>query len=122
MVADPWHRGLLFFGSLSDRIGRKPIIPCRLPDRCAHLQVRLPAADADREPRAVCRPPDPVTVTADPENCSFQFNPVGHGQVHQVLRHRQGPAARGSVNYETVPGDAGFHRFGQDRRNGDRLL
>ncbi len=32
--------GFLFFGSLSDRIGRKPIILARLPDRGAHLHVR----------------------------------------------------------------------------------
>jgi len=66
------------FGSLSDRIGRKPIIlaGCALAALTYFPLFRLlthyanPALEA-AQLRA------PVTVVADPAGCSVQFNPVG---------------------------------------------
>jgi hypothetical protein len=43
-----------------------------------------------------------VVVTADPAECSFQFNPTGT-EVHQLVRHRQAGAGRSSVSYENAP-------------------
>ena len=66
------------FGTLSDRIGRKPIIlaGCLLavltyfPLFSALTHFANPALEAARENA-------PVTVVADSGSCSFQFNPVG---------------------------------------------
>jgi hypothetical protein len=68
----------IVFGSLSDRIGRKPIIMagCLLalvtyfPIFKAITHYANPALEA-------AEASSPVIVVADPKECSFQFNPVG---------------------------------------------
>jgi MFS family permease len=75
LLATPFF---LVFGALSDRIGRKPIIMTGLllaaltyfPLFRAITHYANPAL-ADAQERA------PVSVIADPDYCSVQFNPVG---------------------------------------------
>jgi MFS family permease len=70
--------GFIFFGWLSDRIGRKPIIMtgCLLamlsyfPLFGALTRYANPALYA-------AQAASPVTVIADPKQCSFQFDPIG---------------------------------------------
>jgi Sugar (and other) transporter len=70
--------GFIFFGWLSDRIGRKPIIltGCLLalltyfPLFGALTRYANPALYAAQAAA-------PVTVIADPHECSFQFDPIG---------------------------------------------
>jgi hypothetical protein len=53
--------------------------PGRLPDCCGdHLLPGLQGADQTANPMlAMLRRRPKVTVTADPADCSFQFNPTG---------------------------------------------
>jgi MFS family permease len=68
----------VFFGWLSDRIGRKPIIMtgCAL---AALLYFPLFGAltEAANPALAQAQARNPVTVYADPASCSVQFDPIG---------------------------------------------
>jgi hypothetical protein len=94
--------GFLFFGALSDRIGRKPIIlaGCLIaaltyfPVFEALTRVANPALHAAHQ--------TPVTVTANPEDCSFQFNPTGTAKFTSSCDIAKAQLARTSVNYTTV--------------------
>jgi MFS family permease len=90
----------LVFGALSDRIGRKPIIlaGCLLaaityfPIFKGLTHYANPALE-----RALSQAP--VTVIADPDSCSFQFNPVGTAQFTSSCDIAKSFLARNSVNY-----------------------
>jgi MFS family permease len=98
----------IFFGWLSDKIGRKPIIlaGCMIaaityfPLFGALARYANPDLIAAQE-RA------PVTVTADPSRCSFQFNPVGTAQFTTSCDVVKSFLARNSVNYRNESAPAG---------------
>jgi MFS family permease len=99
--------GFLIFGALSDRIGRKPIIlaGCLLaaltyfPVFNQLTKLANPALHTAHQTK--------VTVTADPADCSFQFNPTGTLKFTKSCDVAKAQLARTSVNYETVAGPAG---------------
>ncbi|MBX7532991.1 MHS family MFS transporter [Qipengyuania sp. 1XM1-15A] len=68
----------VFFGWLSDKIGRKPIIMSGLA-LAALLYFPLFGAltNAANPALAEAQERAPVTVTADVDSCSFQFDPIG---------------------------------------------
>lgn len=75
LLATPFF---VIFGSLSDRIGRKPIIMAGLLLACLTYFPIFKGITHYANPaleQAVASAP--VTVIADPNECSFQFNPVG---------------------------------------------
>lgn len=75
LLATPFF---VVFGSLSDRIGRKPIIMAGLLLACLTYFPIFKGITHYANPaleQAVASAP--VTVIADPNECSFQFNPVG---------------------------------------------
>ena len=78
------------FGWLSDRIGRKPIIlaGCLL---AALTYFPLFKALTEAANPGACRGAgeEQGRVTADPADCSFQFNPIGTVKFTTLLRHRQ---------------------------------
>jgi MFS family permease len=94
--------GFLFFGGLSDRIGRKPIIlaGCLIaaltyfPVFEALTRIANPALHAAQQ--------TPVTITVNPENCSFQFNPTGTAKFTSSCDVVKAQLSRSSVNYATV--------------------
>jgi MFS family permease len=96
----------IFFGWLSDKIGRKPIIlaGCALamvtyfPLFHALTNAVNPALNAAIEK-------SPVVVIADPNECSFQFNPTGTASFTSSCDIAKSFLARNSVNYgnQTAP-------------------
>ncbi len=98
----------IVFGRLSDRIGRKPIIlaGCLLaaltyfPIFKAITHFANPALEA-----AIASAP--VTVIADPAECSFQFNPVGTATFRTSCDLAKTVLASNSVSYKNEAAPAG---------------
>jgi MFS family permease len=98
----------IFFGWLSDKIGRKPIIMagCLIaaltyfPLFKALTHFANPALEAAQKSA-------PVTVVADPATCSFQFNPVGTSKFTTSCDIAKSFLARSSVSYSNEAAPAG---------------
>jgi MFS family permease len=98
----------ILFGWLSDRIGRKVIIMagCLIaaltyfPLFKALTHYANPALE-----KAIATAP--VTVTADPNECSFQFNPVGTSKFTTSCDVVKSFLARNSVSYKNETAPAG---------------
>ena len=99
--------GFLFFGSLSDKIGRKPIIlgGCALA-ALTYMWV-FPLLTSVANPALYKAQQIPVIVTADPDDCSFQFNPVGTAKFNNSCDIVKAALSSKSVNSETVDAPAG---------------
>jgi MFS family permease len=98
----------IVFGWLSDRIGRKPIILAGFALAVVtyfpifqglvhYTNPKLEAALASA----------PVTVIADPSECSFQFNPVGVAKFTTSCDIAKSALVSRSVNYQNEAAAAG---------------
>ncbi|MGO8828504.1 MAG: MFS transporter [Steroidobacteraceae bacterium] len=101
--------GFIFFGWLSDRIGRKPIIlaGCLLavltyfPLFQALTRYANPALYAAQAAA-------PVTVIADPQQCSFQFDPIGKNKFDSTSCDiAKSYLAKAGVSYQRLDGPPG---------------
>lgn len=98
----------IVFGWLSDKIGRKPIIlgGCLIaaltyfPIFAAITHYANPALEK-------AQASSPVTVVANPAECSFQFNPVGTAKFVSSCDIAKSFLARNSVNYANEAAPAG---------------
>ena len=98
----------IIFGALSDRIGRKPIIlaGCLLaaltyfPLFHGLTHYANPALEAAQNT-------SPVTVTADPAECSLQFNPVGTAKFTTSCDIAKSGLVTRGVPYANEAGAAG---------------
>nr|WP_315496054.1 MFS transporter [uncultured Rhodoferax sp.] len=98
----------ILFGSLSDKIGRKPIIlaGCLLA-ALTYFPVFEALTKAANPDLAAAQAANKVVVTADPAECSFQFNPTGTVKFTSSCDiAKQGLASR-SVSYENAVAAAG---------------
>jgi hypothetical protein len=106
----------IVFGSLSDKIGRKPIIlgGCLIaavtyfPIFTAMTHYANPALE-----NAIKNAP--VVVTADPGDCQFQFNPTGTKKFTSSCDIVKAKLAAASVNYSNeaaAPGTAATVKIG----------
>ncbi|MCI0756881.1 MHS family MFS transporter [Roseomonas vastitatis] len=100
--------GFVFFGWLSDKIGRKPIIlgGCLLAALTYFPLFKLMSAEANPALHAAHQN-IPVVVQADPDNCSFQFNPTGTARFTNSCDTAKAALARLSVNYRVEDAPAG---------------
>lgn len=100
--------GFILFGWLSDKIGRKKIVlaGCLIAvftyfpvfkALTHHVNPALEAAVAA----------SPVTVTADPERCAFQFDPVGKAAFKQSCDVIKSALAKKGIPYVNAAGPAG---------------
>jgi MFS family permease len=98
----------IVFGSLSDRIGRRNIIMagCILaaltyfPIFKGLTRFANPALEAAQEK-------NPVTVVADPSNCSFQFDPIGRASFTRSCDVAKSILAKRGVPYRNEEAPAG---------------
>ncbi|WP_255568943.1 MFS transporter [Neoroseomonas alba] len=112
--------GFVFFGWLSDKIGRKPIIlgGCLIAALTYFPLFKLLSAEANPD-LARAHATISVQVVVDRNNCSFQFNPTGTAQFTSACDVAKAALARASVNY-SVESEAG--RTGAAVRIGSALI
>ncbi len=100
--------GFLFFGWLSDKIGRKPIIlgGCLIAALTFFPLFELMTKTANPALYAA-QQKTKIVVTADPGQCSFQFNPTGTSKFTSSCDVTKALLARSSATYSTETGAAG---------------
>ena len=98
----------VIFGTLSDKIGRKPIIMagCLLAV-VTYFPVFTALTKAANPDLAAAQAKNQVVVTADPKECSFQFNPTGTAKFTSSCDIAKQVLAGASVSYENVAAPAG---------------
>ena len=99
--------GFIFFGRLSDKIGRKPIIlaGCLIAAITYFPVFQLLTKTAN--PALYAAQQTEVVVTADPNDCSFQFNPTGTAKFTSSCDIAKASLSKLSVNSTTVDAPAG---------------
>jgi MFS family permease len=98
----------LLFGTLSDKVGRKPIIMtgCLLA-ALTYFPVFGALTKAANPDLAAAQASSRVVLNADPQECSFQFNPTGASRFTSACDIAKQVLAAGSVSYDNVAAPAG---------------
>jgi MFS family permease len=98
----------IVFGWLSDKIGRKPIIlgGC-LVAALTYFPLFTLITHYANPALEQAQASAPVTVVANPSECSFQFNPVGTSKFVTSCDIAKSFLARNSVNYSNEAAPAG---------------
>ncbi|WP_029935039.1 MFS transporter [Sphingomonas sp. UNC305MFCol5.2] len=99
----------VFFGWLSDRIGRKPIIlaGCAIA-AASYFPLFGMLTEAANPALAHAQRDAPVTVTADPAECSFQFDPIGKNKFDRSSCDiAKAFLAKQGIGYRNVEAPAG---------------
>jgi len=102
LIATPFF---VVFGTLSDKIGRKPIIlgGCLIA-AVTYFPLFKALTEAANPDLAHAQANAPVTLVANPAECSFQFNPTGTAKFTSSCDIAKQVLANNSVNYENVEG------------------
>ena len=110
----------IVFGSLSDKIGRKPIIMlgCLLAV-LTYFPVFEALTKAANPDLHAAQQKSKVVVLADPAECSFQFNPTGTVKFTSSCDIAKQKLAANSVSYtnEATPGKSAVIKIGENAIN-----
>ena len=95
----------ILFGTLSDKIGRKPIIMAGCLLAAISYFPIFNALTANGNPElAAAQAKNKVVVVADPAECSFQFNPTGVAKFTSSCDIAKQVLAANSVSYDNAVG------------------
>ncbi len=98
----------IFFGALSDKIGRKPIIMAGCLIAALTYFPVFKSLTAFGNPEVFqAASQNPVVVIADPAKCSFQFDPVGKAQFSSSCDIAKSSLAKRAIPYSTVDASPG---------------
>ncbi len=105
LIATPFF---VIFGSLSDRIGRKPIIlfGC-LISAATYFPIFKGLTEFGNPAIYKAVETHPVTIIADPEECHFQFDPIGKAKFTSSCDIAKSNLAKLSVPYHNQTGSRG---------------
>jgi MFS family permease len=105
LIATP---AFVFCGWLSDKIGRKPIVMTGcLVAALTYFPLFHALGQAANPALAQAQQRAPVTVVADPRDCSFQFDPVGKTVFDRSCDITKAYLARTGTPYENAAAPAG---------------
>ena len=98
----------VIFGSLSDRIGRKGIIMagCILA-AVTYFPIFHALTQYGNPDVFTAQAKNPVTVVADPDQCSFQFDPVGKAKFTSSCDLAKTVLAKRAIPYKNVKAEPG---------------
>ncbi|UVL37269.1 MFS transporter [Pseudomonas sp. B21-041] len=98
----------VIFGSLSDRIGRKPIIMvgCMLA-ALTYFPIFHALTQYGNPDVFIAQEKNPVKVIANPDQCSFQFDPVGKAKFTSSCDLAKTLLAKRAIPYENVIAEPG---------------
>lgn len=105
VIATPFF---IFFGWLSDRIGRKPIILAGLAlAAIGYFPLFQMLTGAVSPALEHAQKASPVVVVADPAACAVQFDPVGKAKFLQSCDIAKSYLAKGGISYTNEAAPAG---------------